>query len=175
MKYFEYLLFFSLAFSDYVIDESKSKVIYYGKHPLHSWSGMTSNIKLNSQCKINDDMNCDFEFQIPIMSFYSGNDNRDSNMLHYLNAFLFPNVKMTFENVIIMNYNGTLMNSQLHLNDIKRYYQIPINISSVSDKEYLVESIFFISLDDFDVEIPKLLFLPIDDQIMIEVKLLIFR
>mgnify|MGYP001316933306 CR=1 FL=1 len=173
MKYFYYIIFLSLAFSGYVVNESESKVIYYGSHPLHDWSGESKSIKLNTECQYEDMKACNIEFEIPLLSFYSGNDNRDSNMLHYLNAYNHPNVIMNFDNFIISDYFDNLIVSDLFLNGIKKTYEIPLNISLVSETAYQVESIFSISLNDFKVKLPSLLFLSIDDEIKIEVKLLI--
>ena len=173
MKYIKYIIFFSLAFSEYIIDESKSKVIYYGYHPLHSWSGETTSIKINSECKSTNEFNCDFEFRIPVMSFYSGNYNRDSNMLYYLNAFLYPDIIMTFDNFIIKEYNTVIIEGKLSVNGISKRIEIPINLFHKLNKNYSIKSVFSISLSSFNIEVPKLLFLPIDNEIKIDIDLLV--
>lgn len=173
MKYLKYIIFFSLAFSEYLIDESKSKVMYYGNHPLHSWVGKTSSIMIKSECKSNKKLNCNFEFRIPFMSFYSGNDNRDSNMLYNVNAFLHPDIIMTFNDFIIRELNNIYIKGKLSINGILREIEIPLNIYAISENRYSIQSFFSISLDEFNIKTPKLLFLSIDNDIKIEVSLLV--
>jgi polyisoprenoid-binding protein YceI len=173
MRYIQYILFFSFVFAEYVIDDSKSKVVYYGNHPLHAWSGITNSIAVSSECKSTNQINCNFEFRISFMSFYSGNDNRDSNMLYYLNAFLYPEIIMTFDNFIIREYNNSVIEGKLSINGTIKQIKIPIKVTLESEKKYSIKSLFSISLNDFNVEIPKLLFLSIDNDIKIDVDLFI--
>ena len=49
----------------------------------------------------------------------------------------------------------------------------PAVVSIVSENNYLATSTFVISLSEFNIELPKLLFASIDNNIRIQVKLLI--
>ena len=173
MKYLKYIIFFSLAFSDYLVDDSNSKVIYYGNHPIHSWVGETNSIMIKSECKSINKLNCNFEFRIPFMSFYSGNDNRDSNMLYHVNAFLYPDIIMTFNDFIIKEYNNIKIKGELSINGVLRDIEIPLNVYARLDNKYSIQSSFSISLNEFNIQAPKLLFLSIENDIKIEVDLLV--
>ena len=87
---FTIMLFFSILLSkDYQVENSK--VTYYGDHYFHKWEGSTGDIRGDVQYDENKKQyNC--SVVIPISTFSSGNDSRDSNMLIYCKAFDFPNI-----------------------------------------------------------------------------------
>ena len=95
MKYTLILLLCALAFPGFKVDKAQSAVTYTGSHSFHDWQGTTSEIEIITNC---DSMNsnCDATITVPAMSFTSGSDNRDSNMLFYIDGFSYPMIKISF-------------------------------------------------------------------------------
>ena len=172
MKIIFYIICSSLIFGNYSIIQSNSKVEYFGHHPMHGFSGEASSIKLISECDDSADL-CDLIFKVPVFSLSSGNDNRDSNMLNYLNVFLYPEITLIVEDFIVRDYNEENIVCKMIISGVNRQIDIPLTLLEVSKKEYKASSSFIISLKDFNIEIPKLLFIPIDDEIKINVEFLI--
>jgi len=166
-----YIIFISFVFSNYSIIQSDSNIKYFGSHPMHSFSGQSSSITLLSEC--NKDDFCDFTFKVPIISLNSGNDNRDSNMLNYLKVFSYPEIILNVENFSIKEYSDEILSCEMIIAGMSQQINIPLSLLEISKNKYRVNSFFTISLEEFSVEIPKLLFIPIDDEIKIEVDLLI--
>lgn len=173
MKLIFIIIYFSFGFSNYLIEETKSKIEYFGIHPLHSWSGSSSQILLISDCNEIETNKCDLEFHLPIMTLNSGNDNRDSNMLNYLNAYVYPKVIISFDDFLIKEYNGELLPAKININGIKKMIKIPLKVSKSKGNDYFTSSIFTILLSDFGIKLPQLFFLPINDELKIDVNLLI--
>ncbi len=171
MKQFLFILSFNVLFGNYSIIQSDSKVEYIGIHPIHKFSGFSSSITLFNICDEKDNF-CDLTFKIPIMSLNSGNDNRDSNMLNYLNAFRYPEITLKIKNFHIKEYRDESILSEVYIHGIQKEIKIPITLG-IDDKQYKVSSSFDIQLDDFNIPIPKLLFIPISNTIKISVELLI--
>ena len=171
MKKIIIILSFNLIFGNYSIVNSNSKVEYFGSHPIHKFSGLSSLITMVTICD-EEDTFCDLTFTIPIMSLNSGNDNRDSNMLNYLNAFMYPEIILNIKNFHIKEYRDESILSAIYIHGIQQKIKIPITLV-IANNQYKVSSSFNIQLEDFNIPIPKLLFIPINNMIKINVELLI--
>jgi len=174
MKLLYIILIINLIFGSYSIIESNSQVEYFGSHPMHGFSGESSSIILLSDC--NDLGNlCDLIFKIPIMSLNSGNDNRDSNMLNYLKAFSYPTISLSIANFSVREYDEEIIICEMTISGMTQEVQIPLTLLDVSKNEirYKAESSFIISLNQFNIDIPKLLFIPISPDIKVDIELLI--
>ena len=173
MKFSIFLTLIGLLFPNFQIDSKHSNVTYKGSHPFHDWTGKTSQIAIESDCTKNSS-SCDALFSIPLMSFLSGNDNRDSNMLFYVEAFSYPHVKILFSNLNINTFLGNKdtrnITSEIDFHGYKHSQTIPIKIS-IEEETVNIYSYFTIHLDLFDVERPSLLMLPIKNEIHIDVSI----
>ena len=127
MKMIFYIICSSLLFGNYSVIQSNSKVEYFGSHPTHSFSGISSSILLASDCNDNDDV-CDLNFKVPIISLNSGNDNRDSNMLNYLKAFSFPYVELNISNFSVKEYDSETISARMAIGGVEQQISIPITL-----------------------------------------------
>ena len=174
MKFFFHIILFSLIFGNYSIIQSESNVKYFGNHPIYNFAGSSSSITLLSDC--NDSKNiCDITFKIPVISLNSGNDSRDSNMLNSLEAFSYSEIILKIENFIIKEYDLEIIPFEVIIHGISQEINIPLTLSKLSKINYKVSSTFSIFLDNFNIELPKLLFIPIDNEIKIQVQILIAK
>ena len=67
--------------------KNNSKITYYGYHYTKNWEGASNKIrgKIHYDFTSNSVNNC--SLRVNLSTFDSGNSNRDSNMLTYLEAF----------------------------------------------------------------------------------------
>ena len=169
-----YIILINLTFASYSIIQSNSLVEYFGNHPMHGFSGSSSSITLLSDCNDSGTL-CDLIFKVPLISLNSGNDNRDSNMLNYLNAFSYSEVSLSIADFSVREYNEEIVICEMTISGMTEEIQVPLTLLNVSKNEiqYKAESSFIISLNQFNIDIPKLLFIPISSDIKIAINLLI--
>ena len=172
MRIIFYIICSSLIFGNYSVIQSGSKVEYFGSHPTHGFSGYSSSITLIADCNEGASV-CDLQFSIPIISLNSGNDNRDSNMLNYLKAFSYPEIKLNVSDFLIKDYDGDFISCELNISGITQQIEIPLTLLKKNKNQHRAQSSFAISLDQFGIDIPKLLFIPIDSNIKILIDFLI--
>ena len=166
MNFFLLSIFF-LSFlnaSNYKVE--KSQITYLGDHYLHKWEGSTSDISGNV---FYDDKkkqyNC--SVTVPLNTFSSGNDSRDSNMLIYCKAFDFPNI--IFESISIkVNENSLEIEGTVEFAGKKKKINSIAQLNDLQDNQFSVEGEFGILLSDFDIERPSLLFVKMEDLVVIK-------
>ena len=166
MKKFIIILIINFLFSiQFEHKANNSYIKYSGSHPLHNWIGVTNNFIF----KI-DSNNNQFSIYIsaPLKYFDSKNENRDSNMLYYVESLKYPNV--TFKSKKF-NYTSLdkiiLIDGILDFHGIKKSIIAKINLMENSSS-IIGKCSFDISLSEFNINKPKLLMLSINDIISIE-------
>lgn len=153
-----------------IIDKSYSFVEYEGSHFLHNWIGKSHSI--NGVIMI-DDKNpskSSIKVSIPIFSFDSNNGNRDSNMLLYVEEFLYPDVKFSSTSISLVGEVTYNLKGDLDFHGIKRKIIIPIEVKIDNDLIYF-KGTFSVNINDYKVERPKLLLAPINEIVEIRIQL----
>ncbi len=149
--------------------KNNSKIKYYGYHYTKNWEGDSNNImgEINYNFTDNSVNNC--SLRVNLSSFDSGNTNRDSNMLTYLEAFNYPDVVFVSRNISIKG-DYAYINGKLTLHGITKEIDTKAQLS-LSDG-FIASGSFNILLSDFKIERPALLFKKIKDEIKIEFKII---
>ena len=166
MNFFLLSIFF-LSFlnaSNYKVE--KSQITYLGDHYLHKWEGSTSDITGNV---LYDDKtkqyNC--SVTVPLSTFSSGNGSRDSNMLIYCKAFDFPDI--IFESTSIqVNTNSLAIKGIIEFAGRKKEIKSVAQLNTLQDNHFSIECEFGIMLSEFDIERPSLLFVKMEDLVVIK-------
>ena len=159
--------------SDIRISFSDTSVVSYkGSHPAHSWEGISKRVKGGILCKDDSLKDCIMKVIIQLESFDSGNYGRDSNMLFHTESHKYPFVKFNSDSFSIIDS----INSHFDLTGILEFHGIENKISSniqIFNKNNIFSGLteFRISLDDYNVDKPQLLFVPISDGIEIKCNL----
>ena len=172
MKTFPFFFLWSLIFSQLNLDFKESFVSYEGSHPLHDWKAISNEIILETDCNKNS-THCQLNFKIPIITFNSGNDNRDSNALMLVDGLTFPKVELNVKNFNMNSFLTGELNtviSSLNLNGHSKIQEIPLNLE-LNGSSFIIKSSFEVSLASFNIKRPSLLFLPISDIILINTHL----
>ena len=163
-----FFVFFSTLITQPNVKLTQAIISFTGSHPFHDWTGISTNVNLKTNCLETEI--CDFTFTIPWTSFDSGNDNRDNNMLYYVNAFDFPNIEMKFKQIDLsklIEFENSITGI-LTINGINQNFSIGVDYQ-LKHNHFKVSSSFDISLDNFKINRPSLLLIPIDDLIYIHV------
>ena len=143
-----------------------SLITYFGVHYLHKWEGSTSDIKgVVSYDKNIDQYEC--SISVPLSTFSSGNDNRDSNMLVYCRAFDFPNIN--FQSTSIKVNESTLeIEGKIEFAGEEKEVKTNAKLNSLDNNLFAIEGELDILLSEFKVERPSLLFAEIEDLVKIK-------
>ena len=144
----------------------KSLITYFGVHYLHKWEGSTSDVKgVVSYDKNVDQYEC--SISVPLSTFSSGNDNRDSNMLVYCKAFDFPNIN--FQSTSIKVQENTLeIEGRIEFAGKEKEIKTSAKLNSLDNNLFAIEGELDILLSEFEVERPSLLFVEIEDVVKIK-------
>ena len=143
-----------------------SLITYFGVHYLHKWEGSTSDVKgVVSHNKNIDQYEC--SISVPLSTFSSGNDNRDSNMLVYCRAFDFPNIN--FQSTSIKVNESTLeIEGKIEFAGEEKEIKTNAKLNSLDNNLFAIEGELDILLSEFKVERPSLLFVEIEDLVKIK-------
>jgi len=143
-----------------------SLITYFGVHYLHKWEGSTSDVKgVVSYDKNIDQYEC--SISVPLSTFSSGNDNRDSNMLVYCKAFDFPNIN--FQSTSIKVNESTLeIEGKIEFAGEEKEIKTNAKLNSLDNNLFTIEGELDILLSEFKVERPSLLFVEIEDLVKIK-------
>ena len=143
-----------------------SLITYFGVHYLHKWEGSTSDVKgVVSYDKNIDQYEC--SISVPLNTFSSGNDNRDSNMLIYCKAFDFPNIN--FQSTSIKVNESTLeIEGKIEFAGEEKEIKTNAKLNRLDNNLFAIEGELDILLSEFKVERPSLLFVEIEDLVKIK-------
>ena len=143
-----------------------SLITYFGVHYLHKWEGSTSDVKgVVSYDENIDQYEC--SISVPLSTFSSGNDNRDSNMLVYCKAFDFPNIN--FQSTSIKVNESTLeIEGKIEFAGEEKEIKTNAKLNSLDNNLFAIEGELDILLSEFKVERPSLLFVEIEDLVKIK-------
>ena len=143
-----------------------SLITYFGVHYLHKWEGSTSDVKgVVSYDKNIDQYEC--SISVPLNTFSSGNDNRDSNMLVYCKAFDFPNIN--FQSTSIKVNESTLeIEGKIEFAGEEKEIKTNAKLNRLDNNLFAIVGELDILLSEFKVERPSLLFVKIEDLVKIK-------
>ena len=172
MKFFTFIVFFhSITFCQLSLDSTLSTISYKGSHPFHKWKGVSNEITILQDCN-QADLLCNIEISVPIISFDSKNTNRDSNMLYYLNGYDYPSASLKIVefdlNSLKKVEDSLLIAGVISIKGIKKEKEFFVELIE-NNNNIRVRSNFDIKLEDFDISVPTLLLIPINQTIKIEV------
>ena len=173
MKFSLILLLATLAFPDFKIDKTKSAISYTGSHPFHDWQGSTSQVEVITNCDISS-TDCEGIISVPVISFISGNDNRDSNMLFYADVFSYPLVKISFSHLnisdLLAGQESINFDGEIDFHGVKVIQEIPL-FATKENNAIFINSGFSVKLNSFGIDRPSLLMFPIKNEIKIDVNI----
>jgi len=110
---------------------------------------------------------CQFIVAAPILSFDSGDGNRDAKMFKVTRTGSSPYVQVKLSFKKPKKWGVISVDAEIHFAGVKKVQKVKINIHEISDKLFKVTAKFTISLKNYDIEAPSLMLVKIDDEIPI--------
>lgn len=156
------------------IDARRSTLSYTGDHRMHGWTGVSNSVSGSLIVDPEQPASSRIEIVVPVESFDSGNSNRDSNMLDTVESDRYPDVQFVSEEIIVDQwektadgYSGTWrVIGPLTFHGQTQQVEIPVKVTG-RNGSFEASGEFQISLKAFGVRRPKLLLMPISDEIML--------
>ena len=148
--------------------KGESLITYMLRHPLHHIEANSPDgrfrVTLDPTAKTIKTVTA----SVDVMTFDSGNSNRDSHAMEVVEALLYPDVSFTSTGV---SESG----DSIHVAGALTFHGITKNIVMAgtehwSDKKLDVDGEFTVSLTEFHIERPALLLIPVDDALKFVLK-----
>ena len=154
-----------------IINYNNSYIEYKGFHTLHNWAGRTSSFESNIDCKDYKALkngrydDCSIDVFSNVDSFDSKNENRDSNMFDAVEGYLYPLVSFKSQEIGLSKIKGVLS-----FHGIKKYIDVNFEFKLI-DNMFKSNAKFLLNLEDYNINLPSLLFFQIENEIEVEVYL----
>jgi len=158
-------LFPFLLFGQTFEVSNSSKITYYGSHFTSDWQGHSSGFRGRIIYDAVNQTTNSCSLRVNLATFDSGNSNRDSNMLTYLDVFQYPDVMFVSNEIFVEGINA-FIKGKLTFHGITKDINLTADISF--NDGFNAEGIFIILLSEYDVERPVLLFKKIADEMKLK-------
>lgn len=172
------ILFFSaiVIAQEYHVDKSKENVVkFISDAPLEDFEGVTDYIDGYMYLKSIDDLtDTKLYFEVDLTTLDTGIDLRNRHMRdNYLETdkyrFTFFEGKIDKINKSAENKYDVEVSGKMFIHGVTKEIFVPGTLTSVGGG-YLVESNFVVALSDYNVDIPQLMFMKIDEGMKIHLK-----
>jgi polyisoprenoid-binding protein YceI len=141
--------------------KNESSITYQLTHPLHEIESTSK----DSYCVIEADIAKKeikkVTVQVDVMTFNSGNSNRDSHAMEVIEAIFYPDARFTSSNVYSKG-DSLKVQGKLTFHGVTRDVTIS-TLPKWSGNKLVVSGSFDISLTAFKIERPSLLMIPVKD------------
>jgi len=145
--------------------KTSSWISYEGKHPLHSWKAVCREVDCVVTYDEDESKLETVAISAKVMAFDSRNTNRDSHALEALEALSYPKINFTSAQ-LSRSESDLIINGSLNFHGVTKPLTI-IAKTYTEGKVIRVEGAFPITLSEFKVERPALLFVKIEDKIKV--------
>jgi hypothetical protein len=149
----------------WILDQST--LSYHINHPLHQAEGVSKQARGKGTCHAGQ---CDFLIAAPVKSFDSGDSNRDLHMLQVAHGAQFPLVTVRTRLPQTAEASSTLT-ADLEIEfagQTAHYKQVPFQLTA-SGSALRVTGTIPATLSDFKIAPPKLLTVPVKNEIPVKV------
>jgi YceI-like domain len=145
---------------------TQSALTYHVTHPLHEVAGVSRAAKGKGLCQAGQ---CKFLIAVPVKSFDSGDSNRDLHMLQVTRAGDFPMVVVRTEIPDQSWESGTIhANLQVQFaGQTAQYNQVALKVAAKGN-EVRITGTIPAKVSDFKIDPPKLLTIPIHNDIPVD-------
>lgn len=151
--------------SQWVLEQST--LTYHVSHPLHEVNGVSHAAKGKGVCQAGV---CDFLIAVPVKSFDSGDSNRDLHMLQVTRGGEFPMVIVRTQ-IPEQRAESGAIKADLEVQfagQTAHYKQVPFQ-ATTQGKEIHITGTIPATASDFKIDPPKLLAMPIKNDIPVKV------
>ncbi len=145
--------------------KGESSLSYQLTHPLHEVTGVSKDVRCTIEYDDATKVVRQTAFSADVMSFDSGNSNRDSHAMEVLDALTYPTV--SFESTHIESAGSTLhVQGNLTFHGRTKPIAFDATTAATGDR-FTVNGTAAVSLTAFEIERPSLLMIPVKDTLHI--------
>jgi hypothetical protein len=151
----------------------QSTLTYHVSHPLHQTNGVSKEARGKGVCQAGQ---CEFLIAVPVKSFNSGDSNRDLHMLQVTRGAQFPLVTVRTRVPEQAAASPSIL-ADLEIQfagQTARYMQIPFQ-QKAQGQDIRISGTIPATLTDFKIDPPKLLTVPIKNEIPVRVDMTFAR
>lgn len=164
----------SLSARTYSVDPAASVVKFHLSHKMHPVDG--SSAQIEGKALLGEDGKVQAMVRIPAASFDTGDANRDSHLRETLESSKFPYVVLKAVTALVVPVaQGKALEARLQgeldFHGVKRPIQVPAQIAFAKDGSAVVTARFPVNLEAHQIERPSLLFVKVDENVELDVKL----
>jgi polyisoprenoid-binding protein YceI len=184
MMKFRFIFFYFIALLAYpsiilcnVIVHAKkgeSTIEYTLVHPLHTVHGISKDV--DCEVKYDDTVGkiTDVSVRADVLSFDSGNSNRDSHMAEVVDAIDYPDVIFISDSVQYLKNDTLLVDGKLTFHNVTKtiLFKVP---EKFENGETFFTGDFYLSLTEFKIERPTLLLMPVEDKLDLQFNIVMPR
>ena len=159
----------------YAVDPSASTLRYTVTHKFHRVEAASKEVE--GKAVVRPDGSVLTQVRAPVISFKSGDGNRDEHMDEVMEVGTYPLV--VFKGLARLAPGGQLpggplqMDADVDLHGVKRPYHVALTVMPQPDGALRVTGTFDVSLDAHHVDRPSLLFVKIEDACRIDLDLIL--
>lgn len=154
-------------------DPAASSIGYHMVHKLHKFDALSK--KVEGKVKLLPTGAAQIAMRAPVESFDSGNSNRDAHMKEVTEAARYPQVEFkglcdscttpaTFPTTV-----DKTIKAELTFHGVKKTLEVPVKLTYESATRIRAVAHLSVSLDEFKIERPSLLFAKVDDELKLDV------
>lgn len=172
------VLIFSLALAfEYQVDKQKSNLVkFISNAPLENFEGVTD--RIDGYITWDDGeptKNSELYFEVDLNSIDTGIGLRNRHMReNYLETDRFPfahfSGKVTSAEKLPQGGYRVTAAGTIQIHGVERPLQVSGTLSPAGDHVYRIETEFTVKLPDFNIKVPKLMFMKIDENIRLQVR-----
>lgn len=155
------------------------EILFFGSSTLHDFEGKGSckafSLDIDADGKLNDT-----RLEVPVIGMDTDNDGRDENMHEMFEAKKFPHIVGTLQPAKLSELRsqlhqaateGTTFPLNLRIRDTDQQLQAHVLQLVDTAKAFSVDLEFPLSLESYQLDPPSVLFISVDDEIRVQVKL----
>ena len=156
----------SLFFQSPTYETSTSSVTYSMRHKLHSWEGVSKDLKVATKWNEQKNEIEQISIVVNVATFNSGLSSRDSHMMEVLDGLTYPKVLFSSSN-IQYTPEGILVKGKLQFHGVERMIETKVKLEKVN-RRWVFSGSLPVLLEDYKVERPSLLFVKVDNLVKID-------
>lgn len=155
----------------WTLNPENSFISYDAKHILHSWKGMNTNVKGIAKVEANK-IN-----QIAILTlvkdFDSNNSGRDAHALEVLESLSYPEVRFYSDSITVAQ-DSIKITGLFNFHGVNQSRSIAALIENEKNKK-IIRGSFKLTPSDFDIKLPSLMMVKIENLLLFDFKLVFIK
>ena len=156
----------SMFFQSPTYETSASSVKYSMVHKLHSWEGVSKELKVATKWNEQKNEIEQISIVVNVATFNSGLSSRDSHMMEVLDGLTYPRIIFSSSSVQYTP-EGILVKGKLQFHGVERMIETKVKLEK-QNRKLVFSGSLPVLLEDYKVERPGLLFVKVDNLVKID-------